>query len=137
MTEPRRADGSDPRAWIAYAEADLSIADLVLRTMSPCPYWMAAYHAQQCAEKALKAYLIWRHTAYPHTHDLRLLLDECDEAGGGDWTAKHREVEKIGPMGVLARYPSLIRTVTKEESEWAIGAAGRLLNTVKLETGLH
>ena len=137
MTGPRRNDSSDPSAWIEFAAADLATAEHTLRTQKPCPFWIVAYHAQQAAEKSLKAYLVWRMTPYPHTHDLRLLLDTCQAAGGEDWTEQHREVEKITPMGVIARYPSLIRSVSREEAEWAVAAARRLLEVIKTETGLH
>ena len=137
MNGPRKANPDDPRAWIEYAASDLRAAEHTVKTLEPCPYWIVAYHAQQCAEKALKAYLIWKRLPYPHTHDLRLLLDQCQAAGGQAWTELHREVERIGPMGVLARYPSLIRTVTQDEAEWAVAAAGRLLEAVKNEARLN
>ncbi len=34
-----------------------------------------SFHCQQCAEKYLKALLLYRGVAFPRTHDLRLLLD--------------------------------------------------------------
>jgi HEPN domain-containing protein len=40
-----------------YGDDDLRLAKQAL-LMKSCPYKLAAFHAQQCAEKYLKAYLI-------------------------------------------------------------------------------
>ena len=39
------------------------------------PSWGIGFHAQQAVEKALKAVLASQKTAYPFTHDLKLLLN--------------------------------------------------------------
>lgn len=36
---------------------------------------IVCFHCQQCAEKYLKAYMVWAHIDIPKTHDLRLLWD--------------------------------------------------------------
>src|SRR5438477_11009488 len=136
MTGPPR-DSADPAAWMEYATSDLGATGHLLGTLEPCPFWLVAYLAQQCAEKALKGYLIWKRVPHPMTHDLRYLLDKCKEAGGAAWTERHREVEGIGPMALSARYPSLIRTVRADEADGAVKTARRLLETIRIETGLQ
>lgn len=42
--------------WIRFAEEDLRLAEYALQLSSGCPYRLIAYHAQQCAEKYIKAY---------------------------------------------------------------------------------
>ena len=45
-------------------------------TMSTAiPYRLVAYHAQQCAEKCLKAYLVAGLTDFPCTHNIGVLLE--------------------------------------------------------------
>jgi HEPN domain-containing protein len=39
-----------------------------------CPFDTVCFHAQQCAEKYLKALLLQAGSEPPKTHDLRLLL---------------------------------------------------------------
>jgi HEPN domain-containing protein len=58
------------RQWLAYADEDLRLArhGLTLTIGTP-PYRLIAYHAQQCAEKCLKAYLVLRHVDFPCTHN--------------------------------------------------------------------
>jgi HEPN domain-containing protein len=61
------------RGWLIKAESDLRLAekgikddDLTLDT--------AIYHTQQCAEKAMKGFLIFHQKSIPKTHDLLKLL---------------------------------------------------------------
>ena len=44
-------------------------------------YEIFGFHAQQAVEKAMKAWLARRDFAYPHTHDLSVLLDLLEENG--------------------------------------------------------
>jgi len=63
-----------PQAWLERARSDLALARVALQT----PGVLAAdacFHAQQCAEKALKALLVHRGIAFPRTHVLEMLLD--------------------------------------------------------------
>ncbi|MEO1068074.1 MAG: HEPN domain-containing protein [Cyanobacteria bacterium J06638_6] len=48
-----------PEAWLAKAEADLQAAELLLNAANPL-LDIVCYHAQQCAEKYLKGYLVAR-----------------------------------------------------------------------------
>lgn len=127
MSEPR--DSREPSDWLRHARADLAAAEHVLQTLEPCPYWIVTYHAQQCAEKALKAYLISREHEYHYTHDLRLLMDSCEKCGA-DWIARIRSAEKIMPFSVVARYPSTTRTVSNDDADLAVSLAHDVLNKV-------
>jgi len=53
----------DYREWFLYAEEDLKSAKILA---SEKIFRASAYHAQQCAEKALKSYLV----QIRKTHDL-------------------------------------------------------------------
>lgn len=134
MTVRREPDSKDFRAWLRRAGDDLDSGTHLLGTMHPCPYWVVAYHAQQAAEKGMKAFLIWRGLPYSTTHDLRILLDQC-AAGGAAWAEQHTDVISIGPLTVLVRYPSANRDVSREEAQMALGAAQRLLETIRSTTG--
>lgn len=73
-------DPTDPAAWVALAEDDLTMARSALRRRQPL-WHMAAFHAQQCAEKYLKALLVRTRRPFPRTHDLRALHTLCADAG--------------------------------------------------------
>ncbi len=47
------------KEWLFKAEHDLKSAELLLQSVEPL-YDIIVYHTQQCAEKALKAYLTSR-----------------------------------------------------------------------------
>ena len=51
------------RTWVEMAEADLRNAEHTLTLEEHCPFNTVCFHAQQCAEKYLKAFLIARETA--------------------------------------------------------------------------
>jgi HEPN domain-containing protein len=58
--------------WLKKASEDLKAAELLLAGVRLLPP-QAAFHAQQAAEKAQKAFLTWQKQPFPKTHDLRLL----------------------------------------------------------------
>jgi HEPN domain-containing protein len=71
---------NNPQAWVARAEEDYLLARSALRRKKPLTYGVC-FHAQQCAEKYLKAILIVHRQAFPKTHDLLVLGDLCEKAG--------------------------------------------------------
>jgi HEPN domain-containing protein len=62
---------SEASDWLAFAHEDLRVAEWAL---SSGIYNQACFHAQQCVEKVLKAWLRSLGTVPPRTHQLSLLL---------------------------------------------------------------
>ena len=60
------------RRWLAFAADDLEPADRASQA-PPLPS-VIAFHAQQAAEKALKAFLFWHDRPFRKTHLLAELL---------------------------------------------------------------
>ncbi len=58
-------------------KGDSDLADARRTLASEGPYDTACFHAQQAAEKYLKAYLSWCEQAIPRTHDLEELQRLC------------------------------------------------------------
>ena len=71
---------NNPRAWAEKAEEDFLLAQTALRRKKPIIAG-ACFHAQQCAEKYMKALLVSKTAAFPMTHDLLLLNNLCSNAG--------------------------------------------------------
>jgi HEPN domain-containing protein len=67
-----------PEVWFAKAEADLQAAELLLNTTNPL-LDIVCYHAQQCAEKYLKGYLVARSVPFKFVHELAYLTRLCIE----------------------------------------------------------
>jgi len=71
---------NDPRAWVEKAEEDFTLAQSALKRKNPL-ITGACFHAQQCAEKYMKALLVSNEKGFPMTHDLLILNDLCSLAG--------------------------------------------------------
>ena len=71
---------NNPRAWVEKAEEDFTLARSALQRKKPL-ITGACFHAQQCAEKYMKALLVSRKAGFPMTHDLLVLNDLCSDAG--------------------------------------------------------
>ncbi|WP_035985648.1 HEPN domain-containing protein [Leptolyngbya sp. KIOST-1] len=63
-------------AWFAKADADLQAAELLLNTNNPL-LDIVCYHAQQCAEKYLKGYLVAHSIPFKFVHELVYLTRLC------------------------------------------------------------
>jgi HEPN domain-containing protein len=62
--------------WTEKAEGDYKVAVSQWHTEDPV-YDAICFHAQQCAEKYLKAWLVERDVYFPKTHDLEALAKLC------------------------------------------------------------
>src|SRR3990172_17925 len=71
---------NDPRAWAAIAEEDFILARTALQRKHPLASG-ACFHAQQCAEKYMKALLLSKGANFPKTHDLLMLNNLCSAIG--------------------------------------------------------
>ena len=65
----------NPRPWIRKAEQDYEAASILIKKRTRPLRDVVCFHAQQCAEKYLKAFLVRHRILFPKTHDLIALLD--------------------------------------------------------------
>ncbi|MBI5208266.1 MAG: HEPN domain-containing protein [Candidatus Firestonebacteria bacterium] len=115
--------------WISYGDEDLDLARHALILENKCPYRLIAYHAQQCAEKYLKAYLVYKNIDFPYTHNIRRLLEFCAEKA--NWVETIKDAEELTPFAITTRYPGEEETVTKEEALHAIEVATKVRKIVR------
>jgi HEPN domain-containing protein len=115
--------------WLEYADEDLKLARHGLTLTSGVPYRLIAYHAQQCAEKYLKAFLVYHEIDFPYTHNIGRLMELCAEKG--DWARDLPEADELTPFAITARYPSEQEAVTREESLRAIEIALKVRETIR------
>lgn len=119
------------RGWIEKAEGDLENARLVLGAGPAGPMDTVAFHAQQCAEKYLKALLCLHGEDVPRIHDVEALL-----ARAGLWGQVELTVEEsrlLTDYATVTRYPGDYEPVTHEEAGDAVGLAGRIRAAVRDE----
>ena len=120
----RRAESSS--GWLAHAVSDLSLARLgrdhpeILREQ-------VCFHAQQAAEKALKAVLVERKIGFPLIHDIEALLDIAEKAGL-ELPPEFAEAGFLTPFAVEARYPGYGEEVAQTDVEEAIRLAGTIVS---------
>jgi HEPN domain-containing protein len=117
------------RQWLAHADEDLRAARYALSMPETPPCRVIAFHAQQCAEKYLKAYLVFHAVDFPYTHSLRRLLDLCAPAAG--WSEQLRDAEQLSPYAITARYPGEDLVVTEVEARRAVEVAERVRQVVR------
>lgn len=118
------------RQWLDFADEDLRLARHgMTMSVAPPPYRLIAYHAQQSAEKSLKAYLVLRAVDFPYTHNLGHLLDLCTTQGR--WAEDLRDAEELTPFAITARYPGEDEAVTSAEAVRAIDLAERVRTAVR------
>lgn len=116
------------KQWIEYAEEDLRLARHGLKIRSSCPYKLIAFHAQQCAEKYLKAFLALKQVDFPYTHNIALLLELCSPYA--EWAEKMQMAAALTQYAVTARYPGK-GAVIKKEAVQAVETANYIRKTLK------
>ncbi len=117
------------RVWLDYADEDLRLAIHGMTIIEPCPYRLVAYHAQQCVEKLLKAYLIYQCVDFPYTHNISTLLELTGKTT--DWPISLSEAEILTPYAVSTRYPGEDEPVSRQEAENAIAIAEQARKIVR------
>jgi len=117
------------KQWIVYGDEDLQLARHGLKLASSAPYRLIAYHAQQCAEKYFKAYLIYYRIDFPYTHNISQLLELCPDKR--EWGASLEEAEELTPFAITARYPGEDEAVTEAEAKRAIGITEEVCATIR------
>lgn len=97
------SDVNDPLSWVERAEEDYLMARSALRRRKPLTY-SACFHAQQCAEKYLKAILVSKGVAFAKAHDLLLLSNQCEKAGVF-LVIEPKQLNTLSDYAVRVRYP--------------------------------
>ncbi len=108
-------------AWLAKAMSDLETARLLIQREKRL-LDIAAYHCQQSAEKALKAWLTSQDIVFPKTHELEELLGLCLPTGPG-FEQLRQACEELTPLAQEFRYPGDVAEPTVEEAQRALGLA--------------
>jgi HEPN domain-containing protein len=112
------------RQWLIRAEHDLRVARYLL-TMPDPPPESVGFHAQQCAEKALKGFLTFHQTPFERRHDLNYLIDLCAPLDHG-FEQFRAKVDELTPYAVEFRYPDALPLMPLEPVRAVVDTAGRV-----------
>lgn len=108
-------DTPPEQAWFAKADEDLEIARRALGPNRPLPA-VACFHAQQCAEKYLKGYLVAHDVPFRLVHDLPYLIRLC--------TGLNPAIADLRPAAeILNEYSAITRYPTEGAHEPDVKAA--------------
>ena len=119
--------------WVAKAEGDFSSAQRELRARSGPNFDAACFHAQQCAEKYLKARLQEAGVTFGRSHHLIPLLDLALPLEPM-WEACRTDLAVLSAFAVEFRYPgeSADRALAKE----AVGRCASFRQLARESLGL-
>lgn len=117
------------KQWISFGDEDLRLARHALKLSNSCPTRLIAYHAQQCVEKYLKAFLVFHRIDFPYTHNISRLLELCEKKA--EWPETISNAEELTPFAITTRYPGEDERVTRKEAIRAIDIAVNVRKVVK------
>ena len=112
------------------AAEDLLVGAAALE-LSMASHGLASFHAQQAAEKALKALLTKHEIEFGKTHNIGQLLRLSDGAVPGI-DERLAEARTLTPYAVRARYPGEGPLPDREEAGRHLALARRVLDEVAL-----
>ena len=95
---------------------------------------LLCFHAQQAAEKALKAVLVAQGETAPRTHDIAILLERIQAFTS--LPAKLLLASRLNEYAVWTRYPGDAEPVLEEEYLEAVDIAREVLGWVEDQLGV-
>lgn len=109
--------------WINKAKSDLRVARMAFNDSVP-EYSLACYLSQQCAEKSLKALLIWLDVRFLYKHQLDYLVELLPP----DYQRLFEEmdIEWLSDWVTEGRYPGDYPEATRDDAQKAINMAEKI-----------
>lgn len=124
--------------WMKKAANDLKNAEHTLTLLDPeCPFDTVCFHAQQCVEKSLKAFLTYHGIHFEKTHELGQLLFLCSP--DPDLVQELSGVKRLSFYAVEGRYPEgeggesdqVEEEIDRAEAEGAVSLAQKAYEAVQ------
>ena len=119
--------------WISKAEGDFLTAGRELRARKSPNYDAVCFHAQQCAEKYLKAVLQENDKTIPKIHNLIELMLLCEKIDS-TFEMLRADLVTMERFSVGVRYPG--EMAEKEDAQSAYAAAGTVRTFVRQKLGV-
>jgi HEPN domain-containing protein len=110
--------------WISKAENDLKNAAHTLKLGTDCPTDTVCFHAQQCVEKYIKAFLVAAEIAFSRTHDIETLVALMPKHARVSLTVEQQR--RLTDYATVMRYPGPYNPVTLTEAKEAVKLARRV-----------
>jgi len=129
MRPPEQVKRELIQQWLAKAEEDFRVVEYLL---SEDTAYLSAigFHAQQAAEKYLKAFLVLHQIEFPKTHNLGELLDLFSQINPS-LALSLRDITALNPYGVDIRYPADFPEMTMEDAREALKLAAKTRDAIR------
>jgi len=114
------------KEWFIYSQNDLTSAHHLYYDLHPKQSEVACYLSQQCAEKALKGYLLFKDIEPPRIHNLVELCQKCMEFDNA-FSEILDACSDLTPYGVAVRYPNEL-AVDDVLAKFAVEKAENIFN---------
>lgn len=114
--------------WLALAREDLLAGESIL-TAPLSSYGTASFHAQQAAEKALKALLVKHQTEFSKSHNIGQLLRLAEPPAPGI-SERLESARTLTPYAVTVRYPGEGPLPDRDEAADHLALARRVVDEV-------
>jgi len=128
MRTPDQVKRDFVRQWTDKAQEDLRAAEVLLEGELE-DYDPVGFHAQQAAEKFIKAFLVHCQIEFPKTHDivaLRRLVSQVNQVLAGQLAS----ADTLTPYGVEFRYPGDFPSVSQQQARQALLLAKQVRDLV-------
>ena len=126
---PDDARLQDVRAWLSKAELDLKAAAHEISAPEEALWGDVMFHAQQAAEKAMKAFLAWHDVPFRKTHNIEELGQQCVALDATLATV----ADEAAPLTEYAwkfRYPGESDEPERDEAAEAVAAARNIYSAI-------
>jgi HEPN domain-containing protein len=120
---------ADYRAWLEKAQNDLQNIENNLNA-EIVPWDTVCFHAQQAAEKLLKAVLVHHGQMPPRGHDLIRLLEGCVKFDA-TLASLEQVLQRLAPYAAAVRYPGDVYEPEEQDGREAVDAARVVADAVK------
>lgn len=128
MRTPEQVKWDFVQQWLSKAHGDLRAASVLLEADLE-DFENAGFHAQQAAEKYIKAFLVRHQIEFPKTHEialLRQLVAQTDQRTAG----RLAPAEVLTPYGVTFRYPAASPVISRDEGARAVRLAEQVRDII-------
>ena len=130
---PDRFIIGSPDDWLKRARSNLARAKLP--KLDEALWEDYCFDAQQAAEKALKALLLFNNIPFRFVHDIAELLTLLEQ-NGFELPEEIRAGAELSDYAVEARYPSPMEPVTEQEYKEAIATSEQIVSWVTNKIGI-
>lgn len=117
------------KEWIIKAENDLKTSSYLLKMSKDCPLDAVCFHAQQCVEKYLKAFLVVKGIDFPKTHDIERLVSMLPDS---IWLKLSiEEQRRLTDYATVTRYPGDYEAIQILEAKHSFTLARRVRKEIR------